>query len=75
MSAIIRIRIPKQQPPTEYDDDGNVKDVEYSEGELEEVVEPPSIAVPTHLENHKVWALNQYAQRSLREHLAENMAR
>lgn len=59
LCALIRIRIPKQEPAPEYDDEGNVKEVEVDVTQLEEVpFEDRALAVPNKMNGKQIWQVN-----------------
>lgn len=76
LCALVRIRIPKQEPAPEYDEDGNVKEVEIDEDQLEEVpFEDKALAVANTVNGQQIWQINQLAQRTLRQDLVAEMKR
>ena len=76
LCALVRIRIPKQEPAPEYDDDGNVKEIEYDEAELDEIpFDDRAISIPNNVNNQKIWQINQIGQRTLRQDFATEFKR
>lgn len=59
LCALVRIRIPKQEPAQEYDDEGNAKEVDYNEEELDEVpFEDRAVSIPNNMNNQRIWQIN-----------------
>lgn len=67
LCALVRIRIPRQEPTPEYDDEGNLKEVEHNEEDLDEIpFDDRAVAIPNNVNNQRIWQINQVAQRTLR---------
>lgn len=59
LCALVRIRIPKQEPAPEYDEDGNQKEVEYKEEDLDEIpFDDRAVSIPNNVNNKKIWQIN-----------------
>jgi len=70
IDALVRLRIPKKQAEAEFDEDGVEIPHSVDESDLEEVAfEDKCATIDTIGETQKIWAINQQADRAIRNDL------
>lgn len=72
VSAIVRVKIPKQPKEPELDDEGNEIPDNTPESELEDIpFEDKCLSMVTKNEEHQVWVVNHLASKALRQELSQ----
>lgn len=76
LKALVRIRIPLQQPEPELDEDGNPKDEIPPRSEWIEIIpDDKTPVVQTIVNEQRIWVIHQHAQRLIRQEIAKEMRR
>ena len=74
INAVVRVRIPKQQPEPEMDDEGNPIPMNFNEDDLDEIpFEDKCASIDTVIQQQRIWAINQQVDRAVRNDLALEM--